>query len=56
MSGIEPVTMPNSPEVTTTCMWLLREGDVGCTRCCDMSAALYQDHAIRVWQVCTPAE
>jgi hypothetical protein len=38
MSG--PVTMPNPPEVTKSCMWLLCEGDVGCTRCCAMSAAL----------------
>jgi protein-arginine kinase activator protein McsA len=47
MSGIEPVTMPNPPEVTKTCMWLLCEGDVGCARCCAMSAALVPDHAIR---------
>jgi hypothetical protein len=40
MSGVEPVTMPNPPEVTTTCMWPLCEGEVGCTRCCAMSAAL----------------
>jgi hypothetical protein len=40
MPGIEPVTMPNPPEVTKTWMWLLCEGDVGCTRCCAMSAAL----------------
>jgi hypothetical protein len=46
MSGIEPVTMPNPPEVTKTCMWLLCEGDVGCTRCCAMQH-WYQDHAIR---------
>jgi hypothetical protein len=32
--------MPNPPEVAKTCMWLLCEGDVGCTRCCAMSAAL----------------
>jgi hypothetical protein len=37
---LSPVTMPNPPEVTKTCMWLLCEGDVGCTRCCAMSAAL----------------
>jgi hypothetical protein len=47
MSGIEPATMPNPPEVTKTCMWLLCEGDVGCTKCCAMSAALVPDHAIR---------
>jgi hypothetical protein len=40
MPGIRPVTMPNPAEVTETCMWLLCEGDVGCTRCCAMSAAL----------------
>jgi hypothetical protein len=40
LSGIQPVTMPNPPTVTKTCMWLLCEGDVGCARCCAMSAAL----------------
>jgi hypothetical protein len=40
LAGIEPVTMPNPPEVTKTGMWLFCEGDVGCTRCCAMSAAL----------------
>jgi hypothetical protein len=40
MSGIVPVTIPNPPEVFKTCMWLLCEGDLGCTRCCAMSAAL----------------
>jgi hypothetical protein len=40
MSGVEPVTMPKPPEVTKTCIWLLCEGDVGCTMCCAMSAAL----------------
>jgi hypothetical protein len=40
MSGVEPVTMPNPPEATKTCMWLSCEGDVGCTRCFALSAAL----------------
>jgi hypothetical protein len=40
MPGIEPVTIPNPPEETKTCMWLLCVGDVRCTRSCAMSAAL----------------
>jgi hypothetical protein len=40
MSGTQPFTTPNPPKVINTCMQLWCEGDVGCTRCCGMSAAL----------------
>jgi hypothetical protein len=56
MSGIEPVTMPDPPEVTKTCMWLLCEGDVRCKVLCHVSSTGTKIMQSGVWQVCTPAE
>jgi hypothetical protein len=40
MSDMQPVTVPDLPQVIKTKVWLSCEGGVCCPRCCAMSVAL----------------